>query len=102
MNSLQKFLPPDQKNQVFFIFPCADASLRQEGRAQLQTSRHQSVESFDAEEYPQLWARRGDPLLILKLGKISGVCVVNLIFATTLFHGRREASRNQFGREDHR
>ena len=39
--------------QEAFIFLCAHGSLRQEGHAQHQTSRHQRVESFDGE------ARRG-------------------------------------------
>ena len=36
------------EEQDAFIFSCADVSLKQEGHAQRETLRHQSVESFDA------------------------------------------------------
>ena len=49
--------------QEAFIFPCTDFSLRQEGHAQRQTSRHQRVESLDAGGVPSsVGEARGDPV----------------------------------------
>ena len=41
-----------KKLQEAIVFPCTDRFLRQEGHAQRRTSRHQRVESLDAERAP--------------------------------------------------
>ena len=106
--SRQKFI--SKKLQETCGFLCAD------GSAQRQTSRHQIVERFDAEEFPKLRARRGVTLgraqgitlckktaelqTFLKLiamqskqGMSPGVCLENLFIATMSYQEKNCMTR---------
>ena len=84
---------------------CADGSLRQEGHAQRQTSRHQTVESFDVEGVPSTlgagedsWSMFGEFVYRHhRFAQTTSVCTEQVIMPNfSEVHCRRETNKNQF------